>query len=213
MKSMTLTLVLFAAVVFGDTAVAIEEAEYEVLKQDGDFELRRYAPKVVAQTSVQGDFSEAGNAGFRRLADYIFGNNKAAKKISMTAPVNMELEGEKYALTLPPSQSLAQEGSTNSWRVTFVMPSSYTLDTLHEPNHEEIILREEPTIEMAAIRFSGVWARERFEENENKLKEWIGKQGLTSAGTPVFARYNSPFTLWFLRRNEVLIPVKGVGTL
>jgi len=209
MKSMTFALVLSGAVLFGTAAMAIEEAEYTVLKQDGAFELRRYAPKVVAQTVMQGDFSRAGKAGFRRLAGYIFGGNKGTKKISMTAPVNMEPAGQKLATTLTTSQSLAQEGSAKNWRITFVMPSSYTLNTLPEPINQEVVLRQEPAIEMAAIRFSGRWGQERFRKHEEKLKEWIGKQDLITAGTPVFARYDSPLTPWFLRRNEVLIPVKS----
>lgn len=184
-------------------AMAIEEAEYTVLEKEGGFELRQYEPYIVAETFVEGDFSEVGNVGFRRLADYISGKNRGKKEISMTAPVNQESDSQKIAMTAP----VGQDQVDGKWRITFMMPAKYTLATLPEPLDSEVTLREEPGRLMAAIRYSGTWSRSRYLKRERRLREWIGEKQLNETGQPIFARYNSPFMPWFLRRNEVLIPV------
>jgi len=186
------------------TAVAIEEAGYTVISKAGDFELRQYEPKIVAETFVDGDFSEVGNVGFRRLYDYISGNNRTEKEIAMTAPVAQESVSQKIAMTAP----VGQEKSKNKWRITFVMPAQYSLETLPRPLDPEVTLRAEPPGLMAAIRYSGTWSEKRYMKHEVQLREWIKTQGLEQIGEPIFARHNAPFVPWFLRRNEVLIPVR-----
>lgn len=184
--------------------MALEQPTYKVLSSERDFELRLYEPHIVAETVVDGDFGQAGKAGFRKLADYIFGNNRsplnqesanrdsdaASRKIKMTAPVNMHREGERY-------------------RVTFMMPSLYTLDTLPEPVNSDVRLRQIPGELIAAIRYSGTWHRQRYETRRIELEEWVETRGWRPAGEPIFARYDPPFKPWFLRRNEILIPVTG----
>lgn len=213
MKHLAITLFLTSTVLAGSIAMATEEAKYDVLRADGAFELRRYAPKIVAQTIVNGDFSEVGNKGFRRLAGYIFGDNETTKKIAMTAPVNLAAANDNMATTAPVNRAsinekVNAEHSVKNWRMTFTMPSSFTAKTLPEPNNEQVVLREEPAIVMATVRYSGTWSQSRYQEHEKKLRAWIEDNGLKITGAPVFARYNSPFTLWLLRRNEVLIPVQ-----
>ena len=195
--------VLFNLFMLAGPLMAIEEAPYRVIEKDGDFELRQYAPYIVAETLVEGDFSEVGNEGFRRLFDYIQGENRRRQSIPMTAPVAQEAASEKIPMTAP----VGQEKASGKWRITFVMPSSYTLETLPEPLDPRIRLTEIPGGLMAAHRYSGTWGKERYEAKERRLREFIAEKGLRSEGEPVFARYNSPFMLWFLRRNEVLIPV------
>ncbi len=184
--------------------MAIEEPEYRVIEQADDYELRQYEPYIVAQTLVEGEFSEVGNEGFRRLAGYIFGKNRKEASIDMTAPVNQEPSSEKIAMTAP----VSQEAEDGKWRITFTMPAAYTLETLPEPLDDRVKLKEEPGRLIAAIRYSGTWSQARYEEKEAKLKSIVEKRGLKAVGEPIFARYNSPFSLWFLRRNEVLIPVE-----
>lgn len=190
-------------------AVAIEESSYTVVEQADNFELRMYAPRIVAETLVEGDFSEVGNAGFRRLAGYIFGDNRKQQDIDMTAPVSQESASEKIAMTAP----VNQETVGGKWRITFTMPAGYTMETLPTPLDDRVILKQEPARLMAAIRYSGTWSRERYQEKEASLRSFIDEQGLRVVGEPVFARYNPPFTLWFLRRNEVLIPVERLRGL
>ena len=197
---------LFAGVAFGvagGVAMGTEEAAYTVEKTDGDFQVRRYAPQVVAETVVDGTLEEAGNKAFRPLFNYISGANRSQGKIAMTAPVAQQREGEKIAMTAP----VGQEALSNQWAVTFMMPTNYTIETLPEPTDEKVRLRAIPARRMAAVQYSGTWSRERYERNLDRLREWMKAQGFAAAGDPVWARYNAPFTPWFLRRNEILVPL------
>lgn len=183
--------------------MAVEEAAYRVEKDDGDFQLRVYAPQVVAEVQVEGMLEEAGNKAFRPLFNYISGANRTQGKIAMTAPVGQEAQGRKIAMTAP----VGQEAIGNRWRVTFMMPGGSTLETLPAPTDPGVSLRGVPERRMAAVRYSGTWSRERYERHLARLREWMRRNGLVAAGEPVWARYNPPFTLWFLRRNEILVPV------
>jgi effector-binding domain-containing protein len=199
-----LNLVLLA--LGGIDAVAVEEVKYRVLESSGDFELRQYESSLGAETTVEGDFHEVGNEGFRRLFDYISGKNRKKESIPMTAPVSQEASSEKIAMTAP----VNQEKVGGAWRITFLMPSALTMETLPEPLDSRVKLVKIPGRLMAALSYSGTWSRERYEDKEKRLKELIRQRGLKIEGEPVFARYNPPFMPWFLRRNEVLIPVGQV---
>jgi hypothetical protein len=199
-----LNLVLLA--LGGIDAVATEEVKYRVLESSGDFELRQYESSLGAETTVEGDFHEVGNEGFRRLFDYISGKNRKKQSIPMTAPVSQEASSEKIPMTAPVNQEKVGE----AWRITFLMPSAFTMETLPEPLDSRVKLVKIPGRLMAALNYSGTWSRERYEEKEQRLKELIRQRGLKIEGEPVFARYNPPFMPWFLRRNEVLIPVGQV---
>jgi len=188
---------------FGSQASASEEAEYAVLKKAGDYELRQYKPNIVAETWVEGDFEKVGNEGFRRLFAYIDGQNRKKQSIPMTAPVSLEAEREKIPMTAP----VNLEKTGGKYRITFLMPSRYTLETLPEPLDSRVELKEVPGRLMAAIRYSGTWKKSLYDEKQAALLEWLLENSLRPVGEPIFARYNSPFALWFLRRNEVLIPV------
>jgi hypothetical protein len=202
---MFILLVLFVSIFFvGRTAMAIEEAAYAVVEKEGDFELRQYEPFIVAETIVEGGFGDVGNVGFRRLYDYISGNNQKKESISMTAPVTQEARSEKLSMTAP----VTQEKAGKKWRITFVMPSQYTMETLPEPLDFNVRLKKESERIVAALRYSGTWSQKRYREKEARLFEWIEKRGFKAVSEPIFARYNSPFMPWFLRRNEVLIPVE-----
>jgi hypothetical protein len=184
--------------------MATEEAAYKVLKSSDKFELREYAPHILAETIVDGDLEGAGNKAFRTLFRYISGDNRSRSKVAMTAPVSQEKAGEKIAMTAPVAQQRVQD----KWAVSFTMPDSFTLDTLPVPDDPKITLRTVPARRMAAVRYSGFWSEKNYLRNKSELEVWIREQGLTPAGDPVWARYNPPFTPWFLRRNEILIPVK-----
>jgi len=184
-------------------AMAIEEAAYRVLKTGGKFEIREYAPQILAETVVDGDLEEAGNKAFRRLFRYISGANRSRAKVAMTAPVSQEKSGEKIPMTAPVGQQAVQD----KWAVSFTMPATYTLETLPAPDDPQITLRLVPARRMAAVRYSGFWSEKNYLQNRSELEVWVREQGLTAAGDPVWARYNPPFTPWFLRRNEILIPL------
>jgi hypothetical protein len=198
---------IFCAIFFVATGegMALEEAKYTVIMKEESFELRQYEPHVIAETMVEGDFDKAGNEGFRRLFKYISGENQKKQSIAMTAPVSQDAGSEKIAMTAP----VSQEQKGGQWRIAFVMPSEYTMDTLPQPVDPKVILRQAPARRMAAVTYSGSWSKARYEEHKALLEAFIQKKKLQPLGEPVLARYNSPFTLWFLRRNEVLVPVQG----
>ena len=199
--------ILFAVVVMiagGVDAMAIEEAKYTISVKENRFEIRDYAPHILAETIVEGDLEGAGSKAFNRLFQYISGNNQTQVKLDMTAPVSQKPETQKIAMTAPVSQQRIQ----GKWAVSFMMPASYTLDTLPEPVDPNVTLRKVPSQRIAAVRYSGFWSEKNFLQNKLELISWIERKGLTIVGEPVWARYNSPFSLWFLRRNEVLIPVE-----
>lgn len=192
------------AVLPASAAMAIEEPRFRVIEQDGGFELRDYAPYVVAETRVTAGFEDAGSIAFQRLFQYISGNNVASQKIAMTAPVT-QAKGEKIAMTAPVSQRAEGE----DYVVAFTLPSTYTLASAPRPRDPVVALREIPAQRVAAWRYSGRWTVENYREHEALLRQHLKSHGLEASGPAVLARYNPPFTPWFLRRNEVLIPVQA----
>ena len=199
--------VLTAMFVGGVDVMAIEEAKYTVVTREDNFEIRDYAPHVVAETVVEGDLEGAGNEAFSSLFQYIAGNNQRQDKVAMTAPVSQEPGGQKIDMTTPVGQQRLEE----KWVVSFMMPASYTLETLPKPLDPKVTLRQVPARRLAAVRYSGFWSEEGYLRNRAALESWIEKKGLKAVGEPIWARYNSPFSLWFLRRNEVLIPIERVA--
>ena len=183
---------------------AVEEAEYQVLQQDGAIELREYAPSIVAETVVDAGFEDAGNRAFRTLFRYIDGENVAQQEIAMTAPVSQSPAGRKIEMTSP----VGQRPSSGGWAVSFMMPSAFTMDTIPRPSDPAVQLRAIPDYRAAVIRYSGFWSEERYSEHLRELRAWIAAQGLEPTGEPVWARYDPPFKPWFMRRNEILVPVR-----
>ena len=201
--SMLLPAALFAIGSFD--VMAIEEAPYEVVKKDGNFEIRDYASHILAETVVEGDLEDAGSKAFNRLFGYISGGNSTRGKVAMTAPVSQQPASEKIAMTAP----VGQQRAGDNWVVSFMMPSEYSLETLPEPDDPLITLRQVPPRTMAAVRYSGFWSEKNYLKHKAQLEEWVARMGLAITGDPVWARYNAPFTPWFLRRNEILVPVEA----
>ena len=189
MKRTIRSLVTAAILIVGARNVmAIEEAAYKVVEKEDAFELRDYAPHILAETVVEGSLEDAGNQAFRLLFQYISGDNGTHGKVAMTAPVGQRPAQEK-------------------WAVSFMMPAAYTLGTLPAPADPKVALRPVPARRVAAVRYSGFWSEKSYLQSKARLEAWIRIKGFTVAGEPIWARYNPPFTPWFLRRNEILIPV------
>jgi effector-binding domain-containing protein len=184
-------------------AMAIEEAPYDVVNKDKPFEIRDYAPHIVAETVVGGSLEDAGSRAFKILFAYISGDNRSRQSVAMTAPVAQQANAEKIKMTAPVGQQQVED----KWVVSFMMPAAYTMETLPVPESPQVMLRQVPGRRMAAVRYSGFWNEKGYLENKAKLEAWIEDNGLNIAGNALWARYNAPFTPWFLRRNEVLIPV------
>lgn len=180
----------------------VEQAKYEVVESKGDIQIRDYAPMIVAEAEVSGDRKEAINQGFRTIADYIFGNNAPKQNVAMTAPV-IQQPSEKIAMTAP----VTQEGAAGSWRVRFVMPANYTMDTLPKPNNDAVKLLNIPGKRFAVIRFSGMASEDSLKEHTDELNAFIMDKKLKPLSQATYAFFNPPWTLPFLRRNEVMIEI------
>jgi hypothetical protein len=198
--------VLFGLLFIVGSAVAIEEPKYTVQSRTDHYEIRHYPKVLVAQTLVDANFDEAGNKAFRILADFIFGNNKPNQKIAMTAPVSQTAAPQKIAMTAPVTQVKEQSG----FLVQFTMPASYTLLNLPEPNNPRVQIRELPAQTVAVYGYSGSWSESRYQQKLADFRRELEKAGIKTSGEPIFARFNSPFRLWFLRRNEIWFKVQNV---
>ena len=179
---------------------AIEEPTYSVVQKTEQFEVRQYEPYLVAEVVVPGPANEAGSQGFKLLGGYIFGKNKGERKLEMTAPVTQQAAPPiKLEMTAPVTQAATPGG----FLVQFVMPKGYTLATLPEPLDARVKLREVPGNRVAVIRFSGSWSQSLYEEKLQTLRGALSAAGMATVGEPVSSRYNSPFSLPFMRRNEI----------
>ena len=183
--------------------MAVEEPSFTTVLRDGAFEVRDYPGSVVAEVTVAGDQKQAASRGFRLLAGYIFGGNQRRQSIAMTAPVAEIPTGEKIAMTAP----VTQTGNAQGWVVRFTMPKSYTLDKLPVPNDPRVHLRPLPPTRMAVLTFSGVAGQRDLNAKSSELAAKAKAHGLKLVGPPSLAQYDPPWTLWFMRRNEVMIAV------
>jgi hypothetical protein len=198
---------LLVALTFTGAAMAIEEPKYSVLEKSPPFELRSYAPMILAEVQVEGDLDEASSQGFRLIAAYIFGQNQVSEKIAMTAPVAVEEQppkSAKIAMTAP----VNIESNAGQWTVSFVMPSEYSMETLPKPLNSKVQLRQIPAARKAVITFSGFYNSQKVAAKTIELEEWMKAKNLQANGNPQFSRYNPPWTLPFMRRNEVMIDVR-----
>jgi hypothetical protein len=177
--------------------------------------LRAYAPQLIAEVKVEGDLDKASSQGFRLIAAFIFGQNQVSEKIAMTTPVGIESNDQqksaKIAMTVPVGVESAkpEKGVANQWIISFVMPSEYTLETLPKPLNSQVKIRQLPAEIKAAITFSGFYSEDTVLEKTKALEDWIKTKNMQAIGSPQFARYNPPWTLPFMRRNEVIMRVRN----
>lgn len=181
--------------------MAIESPRYAVVQRYAEFELRDYAPYLVAETEVEGSREDASYEGFRRLAKFIFGGNRGSRKIAMTAPVT---QGTRIDMTAP----VSQQGSGRRWTLKFMMPSSWTRATLPEPLDGRVRISERPARRVAVLDYSGTWSEQNYAEHLRTLESALARQGLRTTGAPEWARYDPPWKPWFLRRNEIQVEVE-----
>ena len=191
--------------------MATEEPKFSIIEKSEAFELRTYAPQLVAEVKVEGDLDTASSQGFRLIAAFIFGQNQVSEKISMTAPVAIETaQSTKIAMTVPVGIEASKDSAKglNQWVFSFVMPSEYTMATLPKPLNPLVTIRELPAQKRAAITFSGFYNEAKVLEKTKALEEWIKSKQWQAIGSPQFARYNPPWSIPFMRRNEILITVR-----
>jgi hypothetical protein len=197
--------VVLCAAFWGPIVSSVEQPKYQVVETSGSIEIRDYPPMIAAEVEVSGERREAISKGFRIIADYIFGNNTASEKVPMTAPVTQQ-GSEEIAMTAP----VTQQSDGKAWRVRFVMPSSYTMDTLPKPNNPAVKLKEIEPKRFAVIRFSGMAGEDSLRRHSKELSEFISTKDLTPISPPTYAFYNPPWTLPFLRRNEVMVEILAI---
>lgn len=187
--------------------MADEEPNFEVIDRNENFEVRRYQPFVIAEVKIEDKFKNAGNRAFNTLFQYISGANRGAAKLEMTVPViQSPVEGEKMEMTAPVLQRSGTEA--DAYLVSFVLPLRYDAATAPQPTDPAVQIREVPARVMAVSRYSGFWSESRYLKHETELLAAIESAGYKPVGSPEWARYNSPFTPWFLRRNEVMVEVR-----
>ena len=201
-------------------AMAIEEPRFTLVIKTGTFEVRQYAPMLVAETVVDGDMDGASNRGFRKIADYIFGNNQSVQtggssKIAMTAPVTLEPQSEKIAMTAPVTMSSANNSTgdinmtaSNKWRVHFVMPSQYSMANIPQPKNADVKLREIPGKNFAVNSYTGLNSQARVQAKTDELMAWVQEKNLKVLSGPQLSRYDPPWTLPMFRRNEIMIEIE-----
>ena len=166
-----------------------EQPVYEVASRGRDYEIRRYEPHHVAETTVEGSFASTGNVAFRRLAGFIFGRNSANARMNMTVPVTLQPSGP------------------GRYRYRFMMERSYATETLPTPLDEAVRLVAVPAGHVAALSFRGGRSERRFQRAERDLLGALARDGVAVSGPAQLAVYSGPATPPFLRRNEVLVPV------
>ena len=181
----------------------VEKPNYQVIATEENIEIRYYEPMIIAEVEVKGKRKEAINAGFRLLADYIFGNNIRKQDIAMTAPVQQQ-ESQQIAMTAP----VQQQSVGKSWKVSFVMPSEYSMNSLPTPKDARVRLKEIEAKKFVAIEFSGTNSNENVSKHEQQLLQYIQIHQIKTTGSPKYAFYNPPWTLPLLRRNEVMLQIK-----
>ena len=183
--------------------MAIESPQYKLIKHEGKFELRHYRGFITANVTVSSDsYASAGNMAFNTLADYIFGNNTKRDNIDMTAPVSAEkLESEKIAMTAPVGSTKLAPGK---FRVSFTMPSAYSMRNLPKPNNSAIEIKETKNATFAAIKFSGYTGDDKVIKMSALLRAWCENNNIKLSGEPILSRFDSPFKPGFLRHNEIL---------
>ena len=169
---------------------AIESLAFDVVESTNDIEVRRYAPHMLATVRVAADFDEAGSEAFRPLFDFISGDNASEEKIAMTAPVIQ--------------QAGAEDGQ---WLISFVMPSDFDRESLPVPSSDVVNVSEQPPMLMAALQYRGGWSQSRYRQHEAKLMDAMSELSLKACGESRWARHDPPFMPWFMRKNEILIPL------
>ena len=185
--------------------MSYEAPRYAVLRRSGNVEYRQYEPALFAETVIEGSssFDAAGNEGFRRLFRYIAGGNTSRSRIPMTVPVSQARQGEKIAMTVPVRQVAGDHG----WRVAFMLPGKYTLETAPVPADPRVRVIPMPGKLTAVLRYSGRWTEGNYMAHRDELLATLARAGISTLGEPVLSRYNGPLSVPFLRRNEVSIDI------
>ncbi|MEM7070992.1 MAG: heme-binding protein [Pseudomonadota bacterium] len=198
--------ILIASVLVGPIMSNVEQPEYEVISSHQNIEIRHYKKMIIAEVKIQGSRKEAIGDGFRLLADYIFGNNTINQALNNDGGVSVSAQQQNTQIAMTaPVQQQQQDGL---WQIRFVMPVKYRLKTLPQPNDRRVTLKEIPSKRFVTIRFSGTNNDENINHYETQLMDYVNANNVMVTGSPQYAFYNPPWTLPFMRRNEIMIEIK-----
>lgn len=203
---MQIKMLLFTLIFSGCSLVGYrttEEPDYKVIKKEKNFEVREYESIIVAEVITQGDYKESSKKGFNKLAKYIFGENLSQEKIGMTAPVFQEQNSEKISMTAP----VFQEKSSEGWIMRFTMPAKYTLESLPTPLDKDIKITMSNSKKVAIITYTGILTEKKIEINTALLRKWLKQNSYKELSSPQSAGYDPPWTIPFLRKNEIQIEI------
>jgi len=195
-------IIVIGIIAAGPISSNVEQTKYQIIESYGNIEIREYTPQIVAEALISGNRKDALKQGFRTIADYIFGNNQSANKIAMTEPVTQQTS-TRIAMTAPVTQKI--EG--NKWLIRFIMPAEYNLESLPKPNNKDVIIKQIKSKKFATIRFSGISSDSNLAKNTEKLQNFTRKNQIQTISEPTYSFFNPPWTLPFLRRNEVMIEI------
>lgn len=198
----SLGILIVTAILWGPIVSQVEQPKYTLIHKERLIEVREYPAIIVAESTVNGPRTEAIREGFRRIADYIFGNNISSQKVAMTAPVTQQ-PGEKIAMTAP----VTQQSEGDKWLVRFIMPAKETMETLPKPANPAVHLKAVSKKRFAVIRFSGIAGQDSIDRYTSELQTYLNEKNISPLSAPVYAFYNPPWTLPFLRRNEIMIEI------
>ena len=203
-RAIRLCLLFITTLVYNNMAFAIEEAGYQLISHHhNDIEIRDYPPQILATVTVAGDFNTVGNKAFSPLFDYISGANQQQSTIAMTAPVSQRHE------TIDMMTPVQQTEQGQRWQISFMMPAHYTMANIPQPQDPTVTIQPIPPRRIATIRYSGTWHQDNYQAHLTILQQWLRTSPYEAVDSPIWARYNSPYSLWFLRKNEILIPVRA----
>jgi hypothetical protein len=184
--------------------MSIETPKFNIVQKDGKFEIREYQEYINASVEIASDYKSALNEGFRILADYIFGNNRAKSKIDMTAPVTEQAtKSKKIEMTAPVTS--AKLGESKKYLISFSMPGKYSLDTLPEPMNKTISIYSVAPHKAAVLKFSGYLNEKITAKKTQELEEWLKKSNLQAKDEYMVAQYNPPWILGPFRKNEIIV--------
>ena len=191
-------ILVFGAAMIGPIMSNVEVPAYKILKKEQNIEIRQYPPLIIAEVKTAGSRQASISDGFRILADFIFGNNEGEKQLSMNGPITQQ-EGIKIAMTAP----VQQEKTDAEWAISFIMPSKFSIDTIPNPINDRIKIIQIPSKRYAVITFSGRSTEANLTKHTNELEIYMNGSSYSKVGNAKYAFYNPPWTLPFLRRNEV----------
>lgn len=186
-----------------------EEPPFTVVDSIGDIEIRRYSERAAAEVRLVDAGERTGSQAnqrqaFRILFDYIQGANDGGRKIAMTAPVEQQAGGRRIAMTTP-VETVSDDGA---FVMRFFLPHDLSAGTAPEPTDPRVEIVELAAQHYAVRRFTGWWTEAGLERRQAALLEALANSNWTPAGTPVAWFYDPPWTVPFLRRNEVAVRVE-----